>query len=186
MYQKIINKVKPEMDKTIGFFDRELMKIRTSRANPSLIEDVIVDCFGQRFSLKQLATISISGPREISIQPWDNSYIEGIISALRNSRGVIGASPIVDKDIIRITLPSLSEEYRKNLLRVISDKQEEAKITIRRWREQVWKEIQEGFKEGIIREDDKFRAKDELQDLIDEYNEKIENIGERKKKEIYV
>jgi ribosome recycling factor len=183
-YQEIINKIKPEMNKTISFFDRELMKIRTGRANPSLVEDIICDCFGQKFSLKQLAAISISGPREILIQPWDNSYIEGIVSSLRKAGGIIGTSPIVDKDVIRINLPSLSEEYRKNLLHLISDKQEEAKITIRRWREEVWKEIQDGFREGIIREDDKFRAKDELQDIIDEYNKKIEQIAENKRKEI--
>jgi len=81
-------------------------------------------------------------------------------------------------------LPLLTEEYRKNLLRALSNKQEEARKTIRRWREEAWREIQEGAKEGKIREDDKFRAKDELQKLIDDYNEKIEKMGEGKKKEI--
>ncbi|GAH19700.1 unnamed protein product, partial [marine sediment metagenome] len=78
----------------------------------------------------------------------------------------------------------LTEEYRKNLLKILSEKMEEARKTIRRWREEAWDKIQEKTKEGEIREDDKFRAKDELQDLIDEYNQKIEEIGERKKKEI--
>jgi ribosome recycling factor len=90
----------------------------------------------------------------------------------------------VDKDLIRLSLPPLTEEYRKNLLKILSEKIEEARKTIRRWREEAWSEIQEKFREGKIREDDKFRAKDELQDLIDEYNQKIEAIGERKKKEI--
>jgi ribosome recycling factor len=183
-YQEIINKIKPEMDKTISFLEKEFTKIRTGRVNPSLVENINVDYFGQKLLLKQLAAISVSGTREILIQPWDNSYIEGIISALKKSSETIGANPIVDKDIVRITLPPLSEEYRKNLLRLISDKQEEAKITIRRWREEAWKEIQNGFREGKIREDDKFRAKDKLQDIINEYNEKIEEIGEKKKKEI--
>lgn len=182
MYQEIINKIKPETEKTISFFEGELAKIRTGRATPSLVEDIIVNCFNQELPLKQLSAISISGPREILIQPWDSSYIEGIVTAL--IKAGLGISPIVDKNVVRIILPSLNEEYRKNLLKIVSDKQEEIRITIRRWREEAWKEIQEKTREGKIREDDKFRAKDELQKIIDKYNEKIEQIGEKKKREI--
>jgi len=182
MYQEIINKIKPEIDKTISFLEKEMAKIRTGRATPSLVEDIIVNCFNQELPLKQLSAISIFGPREILIQPWDSSYIEGIVSAL--GRAGLGISPIVDKNVIRVILPSLNEEYRKNLLKIISDKQEEIRITIRRWREEAWKEIQEKTREGKIREDDKFRAKDELQKIIDKCNEKIEQIGENKKREI--
>ncbi len=181
-YKDIINKVRPELDKVINFLEGELAKIRAGRASPSLVEDVVVECFGQKFPLKQLAAISVPEPRQILIQPWDKSYIEGIVAAL--SKTGAGASPIVDKDSIRISLPSLTEEYRKDFLRILSEKIETTRVTIRRWREKAWQEIQEDFKNGSIREDDKFRAKDGLQDLIDEYNEKIEEIGERKKKEI--
>jgi ribosome recycling factor len=181
-YKEVINKIKPELDKVVGFLDRETSKIRTSRANPGLVEDVVADCFGQKLPLKQLAAISVPEPRQILIQPWDKSYVEGIIQALEKSG--IGANPIVDKDVIRISLPPLTEEYRKNLLRLLSEKQEEARRTMRRWREEAWKEIQDGAKDGRVREDDKFRAKDELQKLVDEYSEKIEKIGESKKKEI--
>lgn len=182
MHKEIINNIKPELDKVINFLERELVKIRTSRANPSLVEDVIVECFGQKFPLKQLAAISVPEARQILVQPWDKSYIEKIVSALEKTG--VGANPIVDKDLIRINLPLLTEDYRKDLLRFISEKEEQAKKTIRHWREEAWSKIQEGFKEGEIREDDKFRAKDELQDLVDEYNKKIEEIGENKKKEI--
>ncbi len=182
IYQEIIQKIKPEFDKVIYFLEGELLKIRTSRATPSLVEDVVVDCFGQKFPLKQLAAISTPEIKQILIQPWDKSYIGGIVSALEKTG--VGTNPIVDKDVIRINLPPLSEEYRKSLLRLISEKQEEARKTIRHWREDAWSEIQEKTKEGEIREDDKFRAKDELQELIDDYNKKIEEIGEKKKKEI--
>ena len=181
-HKEIIEKIKPELEKVINFLERELARIRTSRATPSLVEDVVADCFGQKFPLKQLATISIPEPKQILIQPWDKSYIEGIVSALEKTG--IGANPVVDKDVVRINLPPLSEEYRKDLLHLLSQKQEEARKTLRRWREEAWSEIQSKFKEGKIREDDKFRGKDELQEIIDEYNEKIEEIGERKKKEI--
>lgn len=181
-YKEIIEKIRPELEKVIRFLEGELAKIRTGRASPALVEDIKVDCFGQKLPLKQLAAISCPEPKQILIQPWDKSYIEGIEKAL--SQSSIGASPIVDKEVIRINLPALTEEFRKNLLRVIAEKQEEVRKTIRRWREEAWKEIQEGFKEGKIREDDKFRAKDELQELIDEYNKKIEDLGEKKKREI--
>ncbi len=181
-YKDIISKIKPELGKVINFLEREVAKIRTGRASPSLVEDIIVECFGQKFPLKQLAAISIPEPKRILIQPWDKSYIEGIVRALEKTG--IGANPIVNKEVIRINLPPLSEEYRKDLLLLLSEKMEEARKTIRRWREEAWDEIQERFKQGKIREDDKFRAKDELQKLVNEYNEKIEKIGERKKKEI--
>jgi ribosome recycling factor len=182
MHQEIIDKIKPELEKVVSFLDREMAKIRTSRATPALVEDVVVDCFGQKFPLKQLAAISIPEPKQILIQPWDRSYIESITQALEKTG--VGASPIVDKDTVRINLPPLTADYRSSLLRVISEKQEEARRTVRHWREEAWEEIQKKTKTGEIREDDKFRAKDELQELVDEYNEKIEEIGERKKKEV--
>lgn len=184
MYQKIINKIKPELDKVIVFLERELLKIRTGRATPSLVEDIEVDCFGQKFPLKQLAAISAPEFRQLLIQPWDKSYLEPIEKAI--SKSSMGASPVVDKDLIRLFLPPMSEDYRKGLLRILSEKQEDAKKTIRRWREQAWSEIQDGFRKGEIREDDKFKAKDELQDLMDEYNQKIEEIRKRKEKEINI
>lgn len=181
-YKDIIEKIKPEFDKVMSFFENELTKIRTSRASPSLVENIVVDYLGQRFPLKQLAAISCPQPRQIVIQPWDSSYIEPMTSAI--SKSSLGAAPIVDKDLIRITLPSLSVEYRQSLSKMISEKAEQAKITIRHWREKAWKEIQDNFKEGKIREDDKFKSKDELQDLIDEYHEKIETARKNKEKEI--
>lgn len=181
-YKTLIQKIKPEMGKIIVFLENELNKIRTSRATPSLVEDVVVDCFGQKFPLKQLAAISVPEPKQILIQPWDKSYIEGIVKALEKTGA--GANPIVDKETIRINLPALNEEYRKSLVRTVSEKEEQARKTVRKWREEVWSEIQDKTKEGEIREDDKFRAKDELQELVDEYNGKIEELGERKKQEI--
>lgn len=181
-YKETIDKIKPELDKVITFLERELAKIRSGRASISLVEDIMVDCFGQKTPLKQLGAITLQGPRQILIQPWDKSYLESIEKAIFQSK--IGISPVIDKEVIRINLPPLSEEFRKDLLRVLSEKQEEARKTVRRWREEAWGEIQEGFKEGEVREDDKFRAKDELQDLVDKYNEKIEELGERKKKEV--
>jgi ribosome recycling factor len=182
MYKEILQKIQPEVDKVISFLEKELSKIRTGRANPSLVEDVVVDCFGEKFPLKQLAAISAPEPKQIVIQPWDKSYIAGIVAALENTG--VGANPVVDRDSIRINLPALNEEYRRELQRLISEKQEEARKTIRHWRESAWEEIQDRTKAGEIREDDKFRAKDDLQKIVDEANEKVEKIGDRKKEEV--
>lgn len=181
-YKEIIKKIRPELDKVVSFLERELSKIRTGRASSSLVEDIVVDCFGQKMPLKQLAAISSPGSKQIVVQPWDKSYVESIEKAISNS--TLGINPIVDQDLIRINLPPVTEDYRKTLLRLISEKQEEAKKTIRHWRGEAWEEIQEKTKEGEIREDDKFRAKDELQELVDEYGKRVDELGEAKKKEI--
>lgn len=182
MYKEIINKIKPELDKTIAFLEREVSKVHTGRASPALVEDVVVECFGEKFPLKQLAALSTPEPKVIVVQPWDKSYVEPIEKAI--SQVGMGLSAVVDKEVIRISLPPLSDEYRKNLARLLSEKQEESRKTIRRWREEAWREIQDKAKEKLIREDDKFKAKDDLQDLVEEYNKKIDEIGEKKKKEV--
>ncbi len=182
MYDKIIEKIEPEMEKVIKFLEKEMAKLRTSRVSPSLVEDIVADCFGQKFPLKQLAAISVTGPREIVIQPWDKSYLEPIEKSIAQS--TIVASPTIEKEVIRLTFPPLTEEYKKNLLKFISEKQEDARKTIRHWRENAWREIQDKQRAGEISEDNKYRAKDDLQDLVDKYNKKIEEIGENKRKEI--
>lgn len=181
-YTEIINKIKPELDKVVNFLDRELAQIRTSRASPVLVENIVVEYLDQRFPIKQLAAISAPQPRQIVIQPWDKSYIEPIVNAI--SKSSLGAAGVADKDLIRVNLPSLTEEYRKSLQKLLSEKSEQTKITIRHWREKAWKDVQDDFQAGKIREDDKFRAKDELQKLVDDYHKKIQDIKEKKEKEI--
>ncbi len=182
MYKEIIDKIKPEMKKAIDFLEREMAKIRTGQVSPALIEGIIVECFNERFPLKQLATISVREHREIVIQPWDKSYLESIEKSISQSSVI--ARPIRDKEVVRLTFPPMTEDYRKNLIKIISEKQEDARKTLRHWRESAWKEAQEKQRQGNISEDDKYRVKDGLQDLINEYNKKIEEIGEKKKKEI--
>jgi ribosome recycling factor len=181
-YKEIINKIKPEMEKSIAFLEKELSKIRTSRASPVLIENIEINCFGKTFPLKQLGSILTTGPRQLTFYPWDQSYLEPVEKALREA-GISG-TPIIEGKTIKINFPPLSEEYREDLTKKVHNLAEAIKQTIRRWREKAWDEIQDKTREGKIREDDKYRAKDQLQDLIEEYYEKIEKIIERKEKEI--
>jgi ribosome recycling factor len=142
----------------------------------------MVDVFGQKMPIKQLGAISAPEPRQLVIQPWDKSYVEPIERALSQSN--MGTSPVVDRDVIRVNLPTLTEEYRKNLLKLLSEKEEESRKTIRKWREEAWGEIQEKTRTGEIREDDKFKAKDELQEIVDSFIQKVESLGDKKRKEI--
>ena len=184
MYQDVLKKVKPEMEKALSFFQSELAKIRTGHANPSLVEDVQVNVFGQQMPLKQLAGISCPERRQILIEPWDKSYVEPIEKALHQSS--LGTSPVVEGQAIRVHLPQLTQEYREQLAKLLGEKAEETRKAIRNRREDAWEEVQEKAKRGEIREDDKFRAKEELQKLIDEYSKRIEELVERKKREIEV
>ncbi len=181
-YQEIIDKIKPECDKVVSFLEQEMSKIRTGRPSPSLVENIVVECFDQNMPLKQLGTITCSGARELAIQPWDKSYVEAIQKAI--SRSNTGASSVLDQDIVRVKFPPLTEDYRKSLIRVLAEKKEDARNTIRHHREEAWKQTQTGFQAGEIREDDKFKAKDKLQELVDEYNKKVEEMLKKKEEEI--
>jgi ribosome recycling factor len=182
MYKDIINKIKPDLEKAIVRLKEEMGALRTGRATPALIETVEVECYGSRSPLKQLAVIHAPEARLLTVQPWDKNIIKEIEKAISVSRS--GLSVAVSGDMIRINIPPLNEESRRELVRNLKQKMEAARITIRASREQAWKEIQEGQRLGQIREDDKFRGKDELQKLIDDYNKKVEELGEVKEKEI--
>jgi len=181
MYKKLLDNLKLELEKTIQFLKSELVKIKTSRATSAMVEDIEIDCYNQKFPIKQLASINVPQPRLITIQPWDKSILQDIERGIRNKSSF---SPVVDGDLIRINIPALNEEQRKEYCKIIADKSEEARISIRLHRERVWKEIQELERKGEIREDDKFKAKDELQELIDDYNKKIDEMKKSKEQEV--
>jgi len=181
MYKQLLDNLKQEFEKTLAFLKTELGKIKTSRATPTMVEDIEIECYNQKFPLKQLAAINIVGAKLITIQPWDKAVMQEIERGLRNKSPY---SPIVDGDLIRINIPSLDEEQRKEYVKIVSDKTEESKISMRLHREKIWKEIQEMEKKGELREDDKFRAKDDLQKLVDDYNKKIDDLKKAKETDI--
>jgi len=181
MYQEIINNIKPDLDRTLEYLRGELNKLQVGRATPVLVEDLEIECYNQKIPLKQLANISVQ-PRLIIIQPWDKRILENIEKTI--SQSSLGLTPIIDGEVVRVNLPSLNEEKRKELVKIINEKAEEARISIRLHRERAWKEIQEMERKGEIPEDDKFRAKDDLQELIDDYNKKIEELRKNKESDV--
>ena len=181
-YKEFIDRAKPEFEKSFKFLEGELAKIRTSRASPALVEDIEVTAFGSKFTIKQLGAISTPSNNQIVIQPWDTSYIEPMEKAIGQSG--LGMSCVVDKTVLRLNLPMLTEEYRLSLGKILNEKAEQAKQVMRRQREDVWNKIQAAQKAKEMSEDDKFKGKDELQKLIDDYQEKIKNLVEKKKQEL--
>ncbi len=182
MYKEIINKIKPKLEKTIDYLKNEFLGLQVGRATPSLIENLEVNAYGQNMPLKELAAIQVPEPRIIVIRPWDKEIITNIEAAVRESK--LGINPASEEDFIRLNIPPLSEERRKELVRILNEKIEECRISVRRGREEAWREIQEMEKNKEITEDDRYKAKDELQKIIDEYNKKIDEMKKKKEQEI--
>lgn len=182
MYKKIIESSKDELEKSINYFKEEIAKIRTGHVNPSIIEDLLVDYYGTKTPLKQMANISVPEPMMLVIQPWSVDSLANIEAAIKMSD--LNLTPNNDGEVLRINIPSLNEERRVELVKILNNKAEESRIAIRNIREDVWQEIQDAEKNGEIAEDDKFRGKEKLQKIIDEYNKKIEELRKKKEEDI--
>lgn len=178
----LIEDKKTDFEKSIQFIKNELSGIRTGRASPSLVENLIVDYYNTKTPLIQLASITIPDPKSIIIQPWDRNSTKDIEKAIQTSS--LGLTPINDGNMIRLVIPPLSEERRKELMKLVHQKLEQARVSIRNVREEIWKELKTREKDGKISEDDMFKQQKELQKFVDEYNGKIKEIGENKEKEI--
>jgi ribosome recycling factor len=182
MVKDIIDSKQTAFEKALSHFTEEAGTLRTGRANPGIVEHLLVDYYNAKTPLVQIASISVPEPRQIVISPWDKGALTQVEAAIRESD--LGLNPVNDGSVIRITLPALTEERRRELVKTLNSRAEEARISIRNAREDAWKEIQEAEKEGTISEDEKFRGKDDLQKVIDGFNEKLEAVRERKEGEI--
>lgn len=171
-----------DFDKAVSFLEGELLKLRTGRAHPGLVEDLLVDYYGTMTPIKQMASVSVPEPRQILISPWDKGALAKIEATIRESD--LGLNPLNDGVGVRVVLPALTEERRKDLVKVLNTKAEEARIAIRSVREDIWKDIQEAEQNGEMGEDEKFRGKEDLQKVVDEYNARIEGLRDKKEQEI--
>lgn len=171
-----------ELTRAKELFRIEISSLRTGRASPALLEDLEVEYYGAKTPLKHIASISTPDARSFIIQPWDKGALEAIGKAIENSQ--LHLAPIADGDHIRLMLPQLTEERRKDLLKILGTKAEEARVRARRARDNAWKEVQQSEKDKTISEDEKYRTKDELQKGIDGFNKELEDVQGRKEKEI--
>lgn len=173
---------KKEFEKVMEHFKREAGSIRTGRATSSLVDEITVEHYGGKYQIKELATVSIPESKTILIQPWDRSAVEAIIKAIKASN--LGLNPVSDGQGVRLVMPALTEERRKEFIKLLGQKAEEAHIAVRRIRGEIWDKVQEKEKSREISENEKFKAKDDLQKLVDEYNRKIEEIQKKKEEEL--
>ncbi len=181
-YQELIDKFKSEIEIALAQFKEEIYKIRASHLSPAFVEDIKAECFGSVLPLKQLGAISSVSSRELSIQLWDKSYVESVVRAIESHDLNLGIR--VDEATVYLSSSSLNEETRNNLIRLLNQKKEEAFQHFRRLRDKFWKDIQDGFQKGEIREDDKFKARDKLDDIVRDYKDKLDELEERKEGEI--
>ena len=182
MKDKIFVELKQKMNGTIEVLHKELMRVRTGRASASLLDGIKVECYGTVMPLDQTATVAVPESRALSIQPWDQSIIGEIEKAIRKSE--LGLNPTNDGKIIRITLPALTEERRKELVKLAKKMSEDNKVSIRNHRRDANEALKGMKNDKQISEDDMHKALDQVQKLTDEYIKKVDEIAASKEKEI--
>ena len=171
-----------KMEKTISSFNKDLITLRTGRANASMLDKIRVDVYGQLMPINQLATISVPESRLISIQVWDKGNCNLIDSAIQKSD--LGINPQVDGQIIRLRIPDLTEERRKELIKILKNMGEKSKVSIRNIRREANDDLKVKLKEKKISEDENTNFEKNIQNITDGFIKKIEKIIEGKEKEI--
>jgi ribosome recycling factor len=179
---KLLRETKAKMDKSVEFVHSEFATIRTGKASPSLVENLTVDYYGTKTRMRELANISTPEPRLIAIHPWDPGSVGAIIKAIEQSN--LGITPISDGKNIRVPIPELNEERRKDLTKLVKKMAEEGKVAIRNIRRSANEEIKTLRKNGTVPEDDSFREENEVQKLTDEHIAKIDELLKSKEEEI--
>ena len=177
-----MTKLKQQLQNIIDRLKSELSTIRTGRAHATMVEDLLVEAYGQKMMLKELAGITVPDPSMILLNPWDKSVLPDIEKAVRESK--LGLSPVVDEEVIRVPVPSLSEERRLEFVKLVKEMVENARQKVRASRQEAIEEIRSQEKEKQISEDEKFRLEKEAQGQVENCNREIKEIGEGKENEI--
>lgn len=180
--KNLIEEKKDEFEKVLTHLQHELSGIRTGRAHPAIVENIMVECYGTESPIKAVASISIPESRSIMIQPWDRSLLSDIERAIKAAN--IGVQPVNDGLGIRLNLPALNEERRKEMAKIIGQQAESARVGIRAVREDIWKEVARLQKDGELTEDQKFEAQDELKKIVEGFNDQIKSAAEKKEQEV--
>ncbi len=173
---------KTELKKVEEFLGKEYRELNIGRASPMVLDSVSVLSYGSYVPLKNVANISIEDSKTLRIAPWDKSQIKDVEKAIISSN--LGLSVATDDLGLRVIFPQLTTETRQTLVKVLKEKLEEQRITVRRERERIWDDVQAQEKEGKLTEDEKFRAKEDLQKIIDEVNGNLEATFAKKEKEV--
>jgi ribosome recycling factor len=182
MIDEVLDDLGAGMQKTIDALQDDLLSIRTGRASPALVEKLPVDYYGTKTPLNQMASIAAPEPRLLVIRPWDPSALADIERAILKSD--LSLTPMNDGKLIRLSIPRLTEERRKELVKVVSRRVEEARVAIRNIRRDSNELVKSLKKDGDISEDDAFRGQEQVQKITDEYVAKVDELVSAKEKEI--
>jgi ribosome recycling factor len=182
MKEEILTELRDKMTKTVQSLQKDFKRIRTGRASTALLEGIRVDCYGSQMPLEQVASISAPESRLLTIQPWDQSVIGEIEKSILKSE--LGLTPMSDGKMIRISIPPLTEERRKELAKLAKKMAEEGKVAVRNQRRDANELFKELKGEKEISEDEFYRCQEEVQKITDEFIKKIDGITAEKEKEI--
>ena len=182
MIKDLLREIEDHMRKSVEALEADLRTIRTGRASPALVERVMVEYYGTPTPLRQLAVISAPEPQLLTIRPYDPGSLGDIERGILKSE--LGLTPSNDGRIIRLPIPRLTEERRRDLAKLVRRRIEEGKVALRNIRREAMDDMREFEKEKLVSEDDFYRGKDDLQDLTDRYSKQMDEVSARKQREI--
>jgi len=182
MLDDVVKELRTSADKAIEALRRDLSKVRTGRAHPSMLDGIRVDYYGTPTQLSQMANVNVPEPRLLTVKPWDKGQVKAVDKAIRESD--LGLNPQVDGDLIRIPIPSLTEERRKDLVKVIRKNGEEGKVAIRMHRREALEMVDELDKGGQVSQDDADRARKKVEEVISEIVKNVDTIIAAKEKDL--
>jgi len=182
MFREVMKETEKKMDKTLDKTKEDLNTIRTGRARPSLVENIKANNYGVATPIQQMAKVFAPEARQIVIEPWDKNNIETIEKAIMQEN--LGLNPSNDGTVIRINIPQVTEERRKELVKILHEKAEKGRIAIRAIRREANEELKELENDSEISEDNYHRGLDNIQDLTDKYESKVDELVEKKEDEV--
>jgi ribosome recycling factor len=182
MIRELLHDAEGRMMGAIQALETDLATFRTGRASPNLLDRVMVEAYGSEVNLKQVALVSVPEPQQLAIRPYDANILPQIEKAILKSD--IGITPSNDGKVIRLTMPRLTEERRRDLVRQVGRRVEEAKVAVRNVRRDTLQDLRDFEKEKLIAEDDFYGGQDDLQELTDRYINEIDKVGRQKEAEI--
>ncbi|MDO8523567.1 MAG: ribosome recycling factor [bacterium] len=175
-------KEEKDLKNILAFFAEDIKQVRTGRASSSLVENIQIESYGAQMPLSHVAAISTPDARSIVVKPWDKSTLPGIESAIKKAN--LGLGMVAESGQVRLTIPQLTEDRRKEFAKLIGKKMEEAKKSIRKQRDDIWKTIQEEERAKLISENLKFSQKEKMEKMVEEITKQIETLAEKKEKEV--
>lgn len=171
--------LRKKLDQTFDYLQSELNQIRTGRASPNLLEDIPVKAYDSIMTIKEVGTISVADSTMLVVTPWDKSLIPAIAKAIRESE--LKLNPADGDDNVRVPIPTLTEERRKEFAKIVSSKTETAHQSVRNIRQEAMKSVDTAFNDKAISEDERFTKKEEFEEIVKEYNKKLDDLSESKK-----